>query len=91
MNIKNDGGAGQISLTVDGFQTMTNIYAIGSISSKGLLDVVFDSYGQDNNFTPYKKGDVLFTLKPTYDGPSIEWEKMQPASEQTKGGTFVKI
>lgn len=88
LNIKNEGGVGDIALTVDGFQTMTNIYAKGVTSSQGSLDVVFDSYGQDNMFTPYKKGDVLFTLEPTYDGLSIEWKKMQPNLQQNVSGVF---
>ena len=90
LNIKNEGLVGPIGVSVDGVQTMTLIYANG-VGSKDSLDVVFDSYGPDNMFTPYKKGDVLFTIKPAYGGPSIEWKKMQPVLEQNKEGKhFIK-
>jgi hypothetical protein len=90
VNIKSDDVVGPVSISVDGFQTLTRIYANG-VGSKDSLEMVFDSYGPDNMFTPYKKGDVLFTLKTGYGGPSVEWKKMQPVLGKNKEGQhFIK-
>lgn len=52
LNIKNDDVVGLISLSTNGSQTITRIYANGT-GSKDSLGVVFDSYGSDNMFIPF--------------------------------------
>ncbi len=88
LNIKNNGGIGEITLNVDGFQTKTRIRAKGVVSQKS-IDAVFDSYGPDNMFTPYTKGDVLFTLTPTKDGLALKWKKMQSMLPLNQTGGYL--
>jgi hypothetical protein len=89
LNLKKDGGLGLNSLNIDGFQQLTFFYVNGDASGDN-LDIVFDSYGEGNIGTPYKKGDVLFTLKPTAKGLGIEWKKMLPNLNSNKGGAVFK-
>lgn len=90
LDIGTEGGEGPITLTINGFQTMTNIHATG-VLSEGSLDVVFDSYGEDNLSTLYGKGDVLFTLTPSGSGLFIQWKKMQPnLMENLRNAFFIK-
>lgn len=82
---------GKIDLSIDGFQTMVRIHALGS-QSQGSLDVVFESYAPGNMSTLFKKGDVLFTLMPTSEGLVIEWKTMRPMLEKNRAGsTFYKV
>ena len=89
LNIKQDGGLGLNSLNIDGFQQLTFFYVNGVASGEN-LDIVFDSYGEGNMGTLYKKGDVLFTLKPRVIGLGVEWKKMSPNLDSSKGGAVFK-
>ena len=90
LNLKRDGGLGLNSLNIDGFQTLSFFYVNGVVSGEN-LDIVFDSYGEGNIGTLYKKGDILFTLKPTINGLGVIWNKMQPNIPSFKDrSVFVK-
>ena len=91
LNISTNGGVGPISLSIDGFQTLTRINAYGIIK-EGSLQVVFDSYGTENTqeYAKFKKGDILFTLKPRHEGTSIEWKAMQPMLNWNKKGAIFR-
>lgn len=96
LNIYKEAGKLKAHLNVDGYQTMTDINAsVNVIGSK--IEIVFDSYGPDNRFTPYKKGDVLFTLTPAEitDDPTdlgINWNEIQPQLVENKmRSAFVKV
>jgi hypothetical protein len=62
-------------------------------SSDLSADIILDSYGSDNQFETYKKGDVLITVNPATDRNlmTIYWYKMQPNVEESKtGAVFVR-
>lgn len=87
LSIKDAEGEGFIVLSVDGFQSMTRINAIGKKSGDS-VDVVFDSYGPQNTSSPFKKGDVLFSLTPGSGGLLIKWNKMNPMLPANKEGSI---
>ncbi len=92
LNIKNDGGVGPITLNVDGHMMLTRINAHGVLGKEGEIDIVFDSYGPENMYNEYKKGDVLFSLSPSRTNPVIHWKRMLPQLDSSiEGSTFVKI
>ena len=72
-----------VMIRSNGFQTSEDL--IAKAKSEGdKLRVYFDSYGEDNMFENYKKGDLLFTLERKNVGkgsPKILtfWDKYQPA------------
>lgn len=96
LNMYKEEGKLKAHLTVDGYQTMIDINTTTNIID-GHLEIVFDSYGKENMFTPYKKGDVLFTLTPAEitEDPTdlgINWNKMQPQLVENKmRSAFVKV
>lgn len=96
LNVYKEEGKLKAHLTVDGYQTMIDINTTTNIVD-GHLEIVFDSYGKDNRFTPHKKGDVLFTLTPAEitEDPTdlgIKWGKMQPQLDENKiRSAFVKV
>ncbi len=96
LNVYTEGGVLKAVLSIDGYQTIININALVNVVD-GKAKIVLDSYGKDNRFTPYKKGDVLFTLTPAEitEDPTdlgINWGKMQPNLEENKmRSAFVKV
>lgn len=91
LNIKNDGGLGLNRLNVDGHMTLLRMYVNGSKNEDGSIDMILDSYGPDNITEPYKKYDILFTLRPSEKGFLIEWKKMLPNLDPSKdNAVFIK-
>jgi len=90
LNIKQDGGLGLSGLNIDGFQTAI-VMNVNGVTSGNNVDFIFDSYGEGNMGGRYEKGEVLFTVKPTVAGLSIEWKKMEPfLTTSIKGSVFKK-
>ncbi len=64
-------------IQVDGFQTMSRINADVKASSKS-AEFIFNSYGKDNMFELYKKGDRLFVFELNDKNEIItNWDKMK--------------
>lgn len=64
-------------LDIDGFQTLTRIQATAEEMDEN-LDIVFDSYGSENMYEPYEKGELLFSLGKTSDeNYKIIWNKLR--------------
>lgn len=81
----------------NGYQTSRDLVGTTKIQGDKLL-IHFDSYGENNVFETYKKGDLLFTLerKPVKGKTEILtfWDKFQPVvPKNEKGGKvyFQKI
>jgi hypothetical protein len=65
-------------IQVDGFQTLSRISADIKATGKN-AEFIFNSYGKENMFEPYKKGDKLFTLELNDKNEIItNWNKMKP-------------
>ena len=64
-------------IQVDGFQTMSRINADVKASTKS-AEFIFNSYGKDNMFELYKKGDRLFELELNDKNEILtNWDKMK--------------
>jgi hypothetical protein len=81
----------------NGYQTSRDLVGTTKIQGDKLL-VHFDSYGENNVFETYKKGDMLFTLERKTVKEKTEiltfWDKFQPVvPKNEKGGKvyFQKI
>ena len=65
----------------NGYQTSRDLVGTTKIQGDKLL-VYFDSYGENNVFETYKKGDLLFTLERKTAKGKTEiltfWDKFQP-------------
>ncbi|MBE2218350.1 MAG: hypothetical protein IAE90_09115 [Ignavibacteria bacterium] len=74
-------------IQVDGFQTMSRINADVKPSTKS-AEFIFNSYGKDNMFELYKKGDRLFTFELNDKNEIItNWDKMKAnVLDNQKGG-----
>lgn len=58
-----DGGDGLVAkLTSNGYQTSADLNCVAKAAGQKLL-IYFDSYGENNMFERYKKGDLLLTLE----------------------------
>ena len=81
----------------NGYQTSKDLVCTTRIEGNKLL-IYFDSYGENNVFEPYEKGDLLLTLeRRTVKGKAellTFWGKFQPAiakNEKTGRVYFQKI
>lgn len=80
------------TLHIDGYQTIARL----NVRIEKLNDsanIILGSYGKDNQFETYKKGDLLITVSPDIDRNlmTIDWYKMQPNVEESKfNAIFVK-
>jgi hypothetical protein len=65
----------------NGYQTSRDLVATAKIEGSKLL-VYFNSYGENNVFETYKKGDLLFTLEQKTVKGELNiltyWDKFQP-------------
>lgn len=65
----------------NGYQTSKDLVCTTKTAGGKLL-IYFDSYGENNVFEPYEKGDLLLTLERRPDKKSPEiltfWGKFQP-------------
>jgi hypothetical protein len=70
-----------VTIQSNGYQTSRDLVGTAKVVGAKLL-VYFDSYGENNIFEPYEKGDLLFTLeRKTTKGKSeilTYWGKFQP-------------
>ena len=66
----------------NGYQTSKDLICTTKIENDKLL-IYFDSYGENNIFEPYKKGDLLLTLERKITKGKTEiltyWGKFQPS------------
>lgn len=81
-----DGGDGLIAaVKSNGYQTSVDLNCIAKAEGQKLL-IYFESYGEDNIFEPYKKGDLLLTLeRKTAKGKEIiltHWSAFGPSIEK---------
>lgn len=81
-----DGGDGLIAaVKSNGYQTSVDLNCIAKADGQKLL-IYFESYGEDNIFEPYKKGDLLLTLeRKTIKGKEIiltYWGAFGPSIEK---------
>lgn len=78
-------------ISIDGFQTMARLQA-KVLGDKNSIKLLFDKYLPDNNFEPYKKGDVLLSLKKTNSKIYTYWGKIQPMlySNMKSGKVYFK-
>ena len=81
----------------NGYQTSKDLICTTKIEGGKLL-IYFDSYGENNMFEPYEKGDLLLTLeRKTVKGKTeilTFWGKFQPSvpkNEKTGKVYFTKI
>lgn len=66
------------TIQVDGFQTMQRLEAKVNATAYD-IEFIFDKYGKDNMFEPYKKGDRLFAMmRNTSDEIMTVWDKLKP-------------
>jgi hypothetical protein len=66
------------TIQVDGFQTMQRLEAKVNATAYD-IEFIFDKYGKDNMFEPYKKGDRLFSMmRNTQDEIMTVWDKLKP-------------
>lgn len=66
------------TIQVDGFQTMQRLEAKVNATAYD-IEFIFDKYGKDNMFEPYKKGDRLFSMmRNTSDEIMTVWDKLKP-------------
>jgi hypothetical protein len=70
-----------VTIQSNGYQTSRDLIGTAKVEGAKLL-VYFDSYGENNTFEPYEKGDLLFTLeRRTVKGKTeilTYWGKFQP-------------
>ena len=81
----------------NGYQTSKDLICTTKVEGAKLL-IYFDSYGENNVFEPYEKGDLLLTLERRTTKGKIEiltfWGKFQPIipkNEKTGKVYFTKI
>ncbi len=98
VTIKNDTGVGAIGININ-FPKVgsANIYANG-VSSGDKVNIVFDSGdvngSMDDSYKKYKKGDVLFTIKPASASSNdilIDWKKMTHVDYHGETTIFSKV
>jgi hypothetical protein len=78
-----EGGDGLAAMIEsNGYQTSAELVCTAKIEGTKLM-IVFQSYGENNMFEPYNKGDLLFTLeRKTEKGKTViltHWGKFTPA------------
>jgi hypothetical protein len=66
----------------NGYQTSKDLVCLAKPQGGGKLLLYFESYGEDNVFEPYAKGDLLLTLERKTAGGKTEilthWNKFTP-------------
>lgn len=73
-----DGNTLVASIMIDGYQTSTRLEAKVNATAMD-IEFVFDKYGTDNMFEPYKKGDRLFAMMRNTEGIIMTvWDKLKP-------------
>lgn len=81
-------------LHIDGFQTLIRIKAYLKMAGHDSLNLVFDSYTDDNIGGSLKKGDILFTFTAGDTDNSLivlNWNKLKPIDPQNdKTTVFIK-
>ncbi len=66
------------TIQVDGYQTMQRLEAKVNATAYD-IEFIFDRYGKDNMFEPYKKGDRLFGMMRNTQGLIMTvWDKLKP-------------
>ncbi len=66
------------TIQIDGFQTMQRLEAKVNATAYD-IEFIFDKYGKDNMFEPYKKGDKLFDMmRNTQNEIMTNWDKLKP-------------
>lgn len=65
-------------IVIDGYQTSARLEAKVNATAMD-IEFIFDKYGTDNMFEPYKKGDRLFAMMRNTEGVIMTvWDKLQP-------------
>jgi hypothetical protein len=87
--VRREGDTLIADLDADGFQTSRSLRC--SVKAEGdKLSLYFQSYREDNIFTPYKKGQLLLTLERSMAGGRNKlltyWGAYQPALNAARGG-----
>ncbi len=79
VDVTEQQGAGLVAtIQIDGFQTMQRLEAKVNATAYD-IEFIFDKYGKDNMFEPYKKGDRLFAMMRTSDDKiKTVWDKLKP-------------
>ena len=92
ITLSNTDGKWNAQISIDGFQTITRLNAVGNISGKS-LEIVLDSYGADNIGESFEgKGDLLFVLTPTRKGLQIDWIELKPVlPENNQSSILTKV
>lgn len=84
-----DGAEGGLAASIEsnGYQTSRDLMCSAKVEGSKLL-IYFESYGENNMFEPYEKGDLLLTLerKLVKGKPVIltYWGKFTPAIERNE-------
>lgn len=69
------------TLKSNGYQTSRDLNCTAKVR-RNKLDIYFDSYGDDNVFEPYSRGDLMLTLEKKATGGRTEiltwWGKFTP-------------
>ena len=81
-----EGGEGlAATLESNGYQTSANLICTAKVEGAKLL-IIFETYGENNMFEPYKQGDLLLTLERKMEkGKPVvitHWVKFTPAIEK---------